>query len=307
MARARIVGARIVRLVAAAVLALGGAARADGLADGEVMRLYQADAPGYGAPRQPEIADGFFVRNVSTPTLTVFRPRPGSATDTAVIIAPGGSFRLLSMSNEGYEVARTLADNGVTAIVLKYRLNETPPSNAAAYQAVDRVIDPRTTTLAARIAALNDTPGAQLAILDGASAIRFVRAHAAAWNINPNHVGLIGFSAGAMLALQLAISDDPASRPDFVGAIYGALPPGEAPPADAPPLYLAVAADDRLFGPDASQPIFNAWRAAGREVKLRVYPSGGHGFGMAHNGAASDHWMDEYLEWLRARGLLPQR
>jgi len=85
------------------------------------------------------------------------------------------------------------------------------------------------------------------------------------------------------------------------------MPRGAAPPAEAPPLFLAVAADDALLGPAASLPVFEAWRAAGREAELHVYASGEHGFGMEHQHKPSDHWIDAYLWWLEARGLLTGR
>jgi acetyl esterase/lipase len=142
---------------------------------------------------------------------------------------------------------------------------------------------------------------------DGAAAVAFVRAHAQALHISPQHVGFLGFSAGAVIAMHLALSPDPAARPDFAAAIYGAMPKGAVPPAGAPPLFLAVAADDKLVGPAGSLPIFEAWRAAGRDVELHIFQSGGHGFGLTAQGATSDHWIDDYLWWLEARGLLPRR
>jgi len=275
---------------------------------GEVMRLYQGAPPGSESAHQQEVAEGSFVRNVTTPTLTVFRPSPAIATDTAVIIAPGGAFEMLSMSNEGYEVARRLAEHGITAIVVKYRVNETPASSLAAYARLGKILaQMNTRPLADRIAERYATTGAHQAIADGENAVRFVRAHAGAWNIAPNHIGMLGFSAGAMLTMQLALSHDSAARPDFAGVIYGAMPSGAVAPTDAPPLFLAVAADDKLVGPAGSLPIYAAWRAAGRDVELHIYPSGGHGFGMEHQHKTSDHWIDEYLWWLEARGLLAAR
>ncbi len=290
-------------------LALAAPAFAAAPADeGEVLRLYPGVAPGSENARQLEVANGALVRNVTTPTLTVFRPKPGSATDTAVIVVPGGAFEMLSMSNEGYDVARRLAEHGVTAIVLKYRLNETPASGVAAFAKIEGLLARMNTTpLPDRIEERYASPGAKLAIEDGASALRLVRAHAGAWNIAPNRVGMLGFSAGAMLTMSLATSPEAERRPDFAGVIYGAMPRGAAAPAAAPPLFLAVAADDKLVGPGGSLPIFEAWRAAGRDAELHIYQSGGHGFGTDRHHKTSDHWIDEYLWWLEARGLAPAR
>jgi len=275
---------------------------------GEVLRLYPGTAPGSENARQLEVANGALVRNVTTPTLTVFRPKPGAATDTAVIVVPGGAFEMLSMSNEGYEVARRLAEHGITAIVLKYRVNETPALGVAAFAKIEGLLARMNATpLPDRIEERYATPGAKLAIEDGASALRFVRAHAGAWSIAPNRVGMLGFSAGAMLTMALATSPEAERRPDFVGAIYGAMPRGGAVPPGAPPIFLAVAADDRLVGPAGSLPIFDAWRAAGRDAELHIYQSGGHGFGTDRHHKTSDHWIDEYLWWLEARGLAPSR
>ena len=308
--RWRPVLATILALLASTFGSPVGAAGAPASASdgGEVLRLYPGPAPGSEGARQQEVADGAFVRNVTVPTLTVFRPKPGMATDTAVIVVPGGAFEMLSMSNEGYEVARRLAEQGVTAIVLKYRVNETPPLGALAFARIAALLaHMNAAPLPARIDERYATPGAKLAIADGAAALRFVRAHAGEWRIAPNRVGMIGFSAGAMLTMSLALNHTPEDRPDFAAAIYGAMPTGARPPPDAPPLFLAVAADDRLVGPGGSQPIFDAWRAAGREAELHVYQNGDHGFGMERHHRTSDHWIDEYLWWLEARGLAAAR
>ena len=269
-----------------AACAVGVPALAAGPGDGgDVFRLYPGVAPGSEGARQVEVTDGSRVRNVTTPTLTVFRPRAGAATDAAVIIAPGGGFIRLSMDSEGYAAARRLAARGVTAIVLKYRLDET--------QAADGTpVLPRPPP--------NTSPGAHLAAADGLAAVRFVRAHARAWKIAPNRVGFLGFSAGAFVSMEAALSRDPASRADFAGAIYAPVPPGMSVPAEAPPLFLAVAADDKVVEAASSISIYQAWRALGRDVELHIFQSGSHGFGMIPHQKTSDHWIDEYLWWLEA-------
>jgi acetyl esterase/lipase len=213
----------------------------------------------------------------------------------AIIIAPGGGFHHLSMSAEGYEAARVLADHGITAIVLKYRLNASAaPSHAT--PTVEGARPPPSDP--------NTSSGARLAKMDGEAAVRFVRAHASAWNIAPGRVGFLGFSAGGVVALHAAVSADQAARPDFVASIYGPMPRDAVVPATAPPLFLAVAADDRLEGPAGILPVFDAWRAAGRDVELHIFDAGGHGFGMTPQNTTSDHWIDEYLWWLQEKGLL---
>jgi acetyl esterase/lipase len=243
----------------------------------------------------PETSDGGRVRNVSTPTLTVFRPDAGVATDVAIIIAPGGGFEHLSIANEGFAVAERLAKAGVTAIVLKYRLNPSAPKHPG------QQVSTRPLPSAHDV---NRSPGALMAMADGDAAIRFVRAHAQELNINPSHVGVLGFSAGGVVALHVATSPDPKTRPDFAASVYGPAPEGAAVPPDAPPLFLAVAGDDKLVGPAGILPVYQAWRSAGRDVELHAYDSGGHGFGMMHQGKTSDHWIDEYVWWLEDHGLL---
>jgi len=291
-------------LLGATCVSAAGAQTPSGSPD--VYPLYPAASlSGPSKDYPPETSDGGRVRNVSAPTLTVFRPDPGVASDVAIIIAPGGGFQHLSMANEGFAVARRLADAGVTAIVLKYRLNPTPASPPAAHGAVaappGKQIAPHSPPSAHDV---NRSPGALMAMADGEAAIRFVRAHAQALRINPSNVGVLGFSAGGVVALHVATRQDPSKRPDFAASIYGPSPEGATVPSDAPPLFLAVAGDDKLVGPAGILPIYEAWRGAGGDVELHAYDSGGHGFGMTHQDKTSDHWIDEYLWWLAEKGLL---
>jgi acetyl esterase/lipase len=293
---------------ALAVAMLGGSTRAQPPgASPDVYPLYPNGPPDLSKDAPPETSEGGRVRNVTVPTLTVFAPPPGLAADVAVIVAPGGGFEHLSMSNEGIAVAKALAARGVTAIVLKYRLAKSAPRASASGRAKPPESAAAPISAADRIEAQNSSPAALRAMADGAAAVAFVRAHAQALHISPQHVGFLGFSAGAVIAMHVALSPDPAARPDFAAAIYGAMPRGAVAPAEAPPLFLAVAADDKLVGPAGSLPIFEAWRAAGRDVELHIFQSGGHGFGLTAQGATSDHWIDDYLWWLEARGLLPRR
>lgn len=284
--------------VVVAAASLGASALCAIPADqGEVFSLYPAPPPAPPGPHEPETSDGLRVRNVTTPTLTVFRPDPAKATGAAVIVAPGGGFAYLSISSEGYEVAKALAAHGITAIVLKYRLNEThPPEGGWPVRGPLDDLPPGMTLLKGPHPDPNTSPAAALAEADGVSAIHFVRAHAADWKIAPNRVGVLGFSAGAHVALALALQPKAQDRPDFVGAIYGAVPSAPV-TSDAPPLFLAVAADDRVVGL-ASVAVFDAWRAAGRDAELHVFRAGGHGFGKVTQHLTSDHWIDEYLWWL---------
>jgi acetyl esterase/lipase len=237
--------------------------------------------------------------NVSQPSLTPFLPAPGTANGAAVVVAPGGGFMMLSWESEGTRVAQRLADQGFTAFVLKYRLDPMPDEPAA----FTREFMARMKALPARGSkgsVQNVTfPSEKLAAADAAEAIRLVRRRAGEWGVDPKRVGFVGFSAGGITAANVATLD-PGGRPDFVGIIYGAL--HNPVPADAPPAFIATSADDPLLK-DAAIPIFQAWRAAGRPAELHLFENGGHGYGMNVQGLTSDHWFDEFVWWMRARGV----
>jgi acetyl esterase/lipase len=274
---------------------------------GGALPLYAGVAPGSEKARQAESGDFFLnewrARNVTRPELIPYLPDAGEANGTAVIVAPGGGFEFLSMQSEGVQVARWLAARGITAFVLKYRINPTP-AELAVFEAD---LKQRWAAMAAGQGApardIATTPGGLQGMADGLAAVRRVREQAARWNIAPNRIGILGFSAGGIVAMNSATQYDAASRPDFAASIYGALPAGNVVPDDAPPLFLAVSADDPLLG-GASQPIFEAWRAKQRAVELHVYEKGGHGYGMNRSGASSDHWIEEFYWWLEAGGLV---
>jgi acetyl esterase/lipase len=249
---------------------------------------------------QPEeivfLQDGLkVIRNVSRPTLTAYLPDPAIATGTAVIVCPGGAYHGLAFEIEGSEVAHWLNTRGTAAFVLKYRLVQT---GADFPQCVDKHLnDPH----------LMETlvePLFPLITADGCQAIRLVRTRGAEWGIAPDRIGMLGFSAGGMLTLNVALQFDPSSRPDFVASIYSAPPPDAPLPADAPPLFLLCAADDDMAS-EVSTRFYSAWRAASHPVELHIYSKGGHGFGMTKQGLPSDRWIDRFDEWLQAQGFLP--
>jgi dienelactone hydrolase len=140
---------------------------------------------------------------------------------------------------------------------------------------------------------------------DGCQAIRLVRARAAEWGIAPDRIGIMGFSAGGMLPLSVALQFDSSSCPDFAAPIYGAPPPDAPIPSNAPPLFLLCAADDDMASAVSTR-FYSAWRAASHPVELHIYANGGHGFGMHEQGLPSDGWIDRFAEWLQAQGLLPE-
>ena len=238
-----------------------------------------------------------FARNVTEATLTPFLPATGNASGAAVIVAPGGGFRTLSMENEGWDVARALAEHGVAAFVLKYRLNQTPADlQEFARPALPAGAPPRPPRTSPDRAAAGMAP--QLA--DARAAFDLVRSRAAEWNVDPDRIGMVGFSAGAMLTMTTALNvREPA--PAFLGDIYGPLSAVEV-PANAPPLFVALAADDPLF-PSTDFGLIQSWRAAERPVEFHYYEQGGHGFGMYPKDTTSTGWFDAFVSWLDMHGM----
>jgi acetyl esterase/lipase len=273
-------------------------------AEPEAIPLYQGVAPGSEGATQVELWDEIMgervVRNVTRPTLTPFLPAAGKATGAAVIVAPGGAYFMLSMDNEGYPVARALAERGIAAFVLKYRLDPSP-ADERQFEALAGA----RFAAAAKAGADKVAPIRQaLAVEDAVAALALVRTRAAAWHIDPRRVGMLGFSAGAMTALDATLQDK-APRPDFTALIYGPMTPVSA-PAPLPPLFLALAADDPLFG-NSGFGIVDSWKRSGAPVELHYYEHGGHGFGLHHQGASSDLWLEQFVQWLEARGTLGKR
>lgn len=255
-----------------------------------------------------------FARNVTVATLTPFLPDPSKATGAAVIICPGGGFRTLSMENEGWNVARPLAEKGVAAFVLKYRLNPTPAD-------LETFARPAARPPAPPPAATPGTPGAATPatrpapsamgrsiapqIADANAAFALVRANAAKWHVDADRIGMIGFSAGAMLTMATTLDNhepNPA-RPAFIGNIYGPLGPA-AVPSDAPPLFAAIAADDPIFSVNTNFGLVENWHRARRPVELHYFEQGGHGFGMYPKETTSTGWFDAYVRWLAMHGYL---
>src|SRR4029079_9218957 len=163
-----------------------------------------------------------FTRNVTIATLTPFLPEPAKASGAAVIVAPGGGFRTLSMENEGWNVARALAKKGVAAFVLKYRLNQTPADMAEFEQSMREMFwgmarPPRPDPEKAMA-------GLAPQIADARAAFALIRKRSVEWHIDPNRIGMVGFSAGAMLTMATTLAGEDA-KPAFIGNIYGPLAP----------------------------------------------------------------------------------
>ncbi|AZS21336.1 MULTISPECIES: alpha/beta hydrolase [unclassified Caulobacter] len=256
--------------------------------------------PGATAPESWHSQYGsVFARNVTQATLTPFLPDPAKSTGAAVIIAPGGGFRTLSMENEGWDAARALADKGVAAFVLKYRLNQTPPDMAGFERSMREMFSgtaqrPRPDPQAAMA-------GLAPQLADSRAAFALVRKRAAEWRVDPDRIGMLGFSAGAMLTLTTTLSGSEA-KPAFIGLIYGPLSPVTT-PADAPPMFVALAADDPFFA-NSGFGLIDSWRAAKRPAEFHLYEQGGHGFGMYPKTTTSTGWFDAYVRWIGMHGML---
>lgn len=238
-----------------------------------------------------KVMGNYVVRNVTQPTITPVLPDPDKANGRAIIVAPGGAFMMLSLGWEGWNVAKTLADHGYAAFVLKYRLLPTPKSENEAGPYIFGKMN-------AGLSGEGKMPTLQNqdATQDGLAALRFVRAHAQDYHIDPKKVGMLGFSAGAMLSLNTVLSAPPGEGPDYLAYVYGPQAAIDV-PADAPPMFAAIAFDDPLF-PTGSFPLTQAWHRAGKPVELHAYQSGGHGFGMGFPGSTTSLIMSELLAWL---------
>ena len=305
---------------ALAVLALLAACTAALAEQREVAIWPGKSAPGSESWTRKEVAFTFpgsplkLVRNVVRPTLTVYAPDRALANSTAVIVAPGGGMRFLSWENEGTAVAGWLAARGVTAFVLKYRLLETPADPAEFDQVMKVFFANLMQAAKARLREISDkiTPSTDkqhrneivaLAVADGREAVKYVRTHAAEWSIDPDRIGMMGFSAGAGVTMGVLLDHDAGSQINFAAPIYGGGTDGRPVPTDNPPIFLVVAQDDHLTFEGVEQ-LHRQLSAAGVRVELHSFAQGGHGFGMMKQGLPVDRWIDLYADWLDSLGLM---
>lgn len=275
-------------LVALLVLVAGPAAAQERVA------LWPNGAPGFEARRAiPEESRDYWTKTVNDPSITVYLPPAGNRTGTAVLIVPGGGHALLVTTTEGADVARWLANRGVAAYVLRYRLFRQEGS-------------PYT---------LND------ARADTERAMRVVRARAAVDGIDPHRIGIWGFSAGGELARMATLSPPVAapgrgdatdrlpSRPDFAILEFpGPLHAAEEVTSLSPPVLLAAANDDTCCSGPVVDLLSEYRSAKGASVELHLYAAGGHAFNLGEDTplVSLQHWPDRVLDWMSDRGLLGQ-
>lgn len=278
-------------------------ATARGAADSfapEILPIWPGAAPGTEDWTGPEVVTPLplpyseplhTVTNIITPTLTVFRPAAGTANGTAVIVCPGGGFQNLAIDHEGLLVAKWLADRGVTAFVLKYRVRTSPgfriPADIRHHP--ERFAD----------FAHSMEAGRQIAVADGIQAVHYLRANAAKFAIATDRIGIMGFSAGGMTTMGAVMDSEPADRPNFAAPIYGAMEKAD-PPKNGPPLFIAATQDDPAVPVTESVAIFLSWTAADLRAELHLYERGGHGFGMVPRHQTVDNWTGAFEAWLRA-------
>jgi endo-1,4-beta-xylanase len=286
------------------------------------IRLWSGAAPGSESQTSPEVINWRTendtitgqpftfptVTNIHFPSITPFLPTKAKAVaggGAAVIIAPGGGHQFLTINHEGYDVAQYLADHGIAAFVLKYRLARAPtyPNN--------------TYTIT------------RDALADGQRALRVVRSRAAEWGVNPDRIGFMGFSAGGEVAVQVNLNgtDGKADAPDpidrisckmnFEALVYPGVSKLVAPAKDWPPIFMACSFDDRadIAGPaaaansDARPPaqgladVYLRYKALGIPAELHIYSTGGHGFGVRDRPIEEAHWPDLFIQWLGDRGM----
>lgn len=283
----------------------------------QVIRLWPEGPPSKLEGVGPEVAfggpagtsgDTAMLRNVSEPTLGVFRPAKPNG--VGVIVCPGGGWRILTMEHEGIDVAKWLTAHDYTAFLLKYRVHGTPAtqtdydawevklisqidmarSGRTAFRAMSDIV-PYEIFRAAREAAADD----------GRRAVAIVRERAKDWDLDPGKIGMMGFSAGAFLVADVAV--DPRAAPlAFVAPIYGGETQGRSVPKNAPPLFTVVAQDD-FIAYRMIESLYSDWTDAGRSAELHIYRRGNHGFGMVKQGSPSDRWINLFHEWLADQGL----
>lgn len=251
-----------------------------------VVPLWANGAPGFEERRnEPEQAASYWVKNVHNPSLTVFLPPKETATGVAVIVCPGGGFRELGFNGEGLAPAMYLTNFGIAAFALKYRL---PRETNSPYSLPRHALE------------------------DGQRAMRVVRHHAKEWGIDPNRVGMMGFSAGGEVVSLTTYNPgtgnpdaaDPIDRlsatPNFQIMIYpGPLGIPDVVPTNAPPSFWLAANDDRQPARTIAE-MLPKYRAAKAPIEVHLFSKGGHAFNMGTRSRLTTikGWPSRLTDWL---------
>lgn len=264
---------------------------------GEVVPVWPDRAPGVAehVKLENQYKENGHASQVVHPTLTIMRPPEDKASGTSVIVCPGGGYSVLALEHEGYAVGQWLNRLGITALVLQYRV-------------------PRAKDQTHWVPPLQDAQ----------RTVSYVRSNADKWGLDPNRIGILGFSAGGHLGATTSTRfdqrayqpiddvDEVSCRPDFTILIYPAsITPTKTTAKkseeitvgpDTPPAFLAVTADD---GHTLSSLFYTmALREHDVPVELHVYPEGGHGYGLGRGESAISTWPQHCERWLRDRGLV---
>ena len=292
---AKVMTRLLIRLAMAVIFCIPAFAQQPVTDRQSVIDLWPGTAPGSAGKTAPEAvrvtpAGDHVVSSVHHPSITVYLPATGTATGTAVLGIPGGGHREIWIDHEGYAVADWLSKHGIAAFVLKYRLARETGS-----------------TYTVEGTELQDTQ----------RALRLIRSRAHEWNVNPDRIGVMGFSAGGELAALAATrsgagvagSTDPidreSSRPAFQALIYPGLPHEMRLGKSTPPAFLACGEQD---GPDNSEGVpalYGRMKDAGVSVEMHVFAGMGHGFGIRPTNPANvAEWPQLFYNWLDSSGLL---
>ena len=241
---------------------------------------------------------GQFVRNVKVPTLIPYLPNPEKANGAAIIIAPGGAFLHHTFGSGGYEAAEYFKSQGFATFILKYRVEITPREEAD-YQAY--VAEKMAGYIAGGKSGNYAPATPDYAFEDINAAVKLLRNRAKEFNIKPNKIGIVGFSAGALMAVYNAESAPLDCKADFIASIYGQLVLRDM-PDKLPPMFAAMSSDDELSGQSGFE-VIQAWQKRGI-VELHLYGKGGHNFGMGHEPFTNYLWPVEFLAWLRLLNII---
>jgi acetyl esterase/lipase len=267
----------------------------DGSIGSETTRM----SPALGRKDVEVTEPTLLVTNVTKPTLKIYRPPQGKDTGTSVLVCPGGGYWNLYWELEGEEVAQWLNSIGATGMVLKYRVPR-------------RADEPR-------------GQPARRPLQDAQRAVSLVRSRAKEWNLDPERIGLVGFSAGGHLAIATATSfekrtyepvddiDKVSCRPNFAIPIYSGylkaqdkdeLAAGLSVPKDTPPVFLVHGSADIISPPEGSAVMWLALKRAGVPAELHLYASTAHDFGVRQPNRPYAAWTTACARWLEDQGLL---
>ncbi len=249
------------------------------------------------------------IENVTKPTMTVYPPR-GANTGAAVVVFPGGGYRVLAIDLEGTEVCDWLTSKGITCVLLKYRV----PGRGLYPKPAPHPMS-------------GHYPDSPIALEDAQRTLGLVRLNAAKWHISPNKIGVLGFSAGGHLVAAVSThlkrlypavdaADKESCRPDFAMALYPGHLSFKAKPfelnpdirvtSETPPTFLLHAEDDPVDPVEHSLVYYAALRKANVPVEMHLFAHGGHAFGLRRTNEPITRWPDLAETWMRTIGMLPK-